>query len=85
MTYPSLATASAVRLTDGRFRLSGCSIANVEYFEEADENQFSIKLVEVVLVREPTIKTIQIVFDNGDQLKLNIAMTTFHDGMQETR
>lgn len=85
MTYPNRAIASALRLKDGRIRLSGCSIENVECFEEDDEKAFGNQLVEVLLRREPTIKEIIVSFDSGDELHLNIVMTTDLEGKQETR
>lgn len=79
MTYPTLATTRAVRLKDGRVRLSGCSIANVECFEEGDEERFGNRLVEALLRREPTIKKIVISFDDGDELQINIETATDAD------
>lgn len=74
MDYPTVAEVSAVRLEDGRHRLATCSVAGIEAFEEKDEERFGNLLVEKLLRREPTIKTIQVVFDNGDELRLDIVI-----------
>lgn len=79
MDYPTVAEVIAVRLEDGRHRLATCSVAGIEAFEEDDEEHFCNLLVEKLLRREPTIKTTQVVFDNGDELRLDIVTTADTD------
>lgn len=74
MKYPNLAEVSAVRLEDGRHRLATCSVAGIEAFEEKDEERFGNLLVEKLLRREPTIKTVLITLENGDELRLDIVI-----------
>lgn len=74
MNYPTLAEVGAVRLEDGRHRLMTCSAAGIEVFEEMDEERFCNLLVEKLLRREPTIKTVLILFNNGEELRLDIVI-----------
>jgi hypothetical protein len=75
MKYPTLAEVKAVRLENGPHRLVTCSVAGIEAFEENDEERFCNFLVEKLLRREPTIKTVLITFENSDELRLDIVIT----------